>query len=1022
MLAGVVMAVAGTATCAVGEGEAPLTTQERDALMSRMLGRTNLVPKDGRPAFCFVENPTPEQMKFIMERYDALPPTQANDRFFTTGTVWAGAGGQGASGRAVAAQLKYSFPNDGVLWGDPAGGQLPNDLNARFIALFSAANLDRGREYVRQGLASWRKYTGLTYTEVSDNNTQMDNSTVTSSTRGDVRIGSIPQGNTGVLAFNFFPTGGSDMTFNSNEFQPGTLASTANSFRYFRNVTAHEHGHGLGFIHTTPCNQTKLMEPFASTAFEMVRIDDRRGGQRNYGDRFTGNNSGAAAKDFGDLTSPSVRSVIERNLSTNGTAGFNNSDEDWFKFTLSSPQNVTITVAPTGGSYQNGQQTSGCNPTAPPTIASSSAGNLDFEFRNGANGGTVVQSASSAAAGVNETLTLNNLAAGTYWVRVFDVGPNTAANQTLQLYDLTVRVGTSFAPPFAIAGINKRIAAGTNCFFMGDLNSEATEAGGSITSYAWDFDGDGTFDNSFAQPLVQYSSNGLFNVTLRVTDNNGMTDTDTIQLVVFNAGTTLTSVTPSSSGAGATVPVTIVGTNFRGVSNANQISVSGVGVSVTGTPVVNGFGTQITGLSFAVAGNAPLGPRDVTVINSDGAGGTATLAGGFTVTGSLPVNDECSGALAWPSGAGSKPFLNDFATDSTPQSFGGTGCSGNLFNDVWYTWAATSSNDVTVTSDSAGAGFSSRVAVYDNACPIGAPIACGEFGQAFQFSAVNGTTYLFRVGSAVPNVTGTANVILTLNAATGACCRPEGTCFLGTAAQCIASNSFQGAFSVCSPLPCPPPSGACCATSGACSFVTNAACNTSGGMWFGFGTSCTPNDCPQPEGACCASDGSCSLAADVASCSGTFQGAGSACSPNPCPQPNGACCASDGSCSVISPTGCSANSGAFQGSGTACSPNPCPQPTGACCSGSICFVGQASACTGANQAYAGNGTMCNAPANTTTPCCKADFNGASGVSVQDIFDFLAGWFAGSPQADFNGVNGISVQDIFDFLAAWFAGC
>jgi hypothetical protein len=25
-------------------------------------------------------------------------------------------------------------------------------------------------------------------------------------------------------------------------------------------------------------------------------------------------------------------------------------------------------------------------------------------------------------------------------------------------------------------------------------------------------------------------------------------------------------------------------------------------------------------------------------------------------------------------------------------------------------------------------------------------------------------------------------------------------------------------------------------------------------------------------------------------------------------------------------------------------------------------------------------------------------------------------------ADFNGVNGLGVQDIFDFLAAWFAGC
>jgi hypothetical protein len=42
--------------------------------------------------------------------------------------------------------------------------------------------------------------------------------------------------------------------------------------------------------------------------------------------------------------------------------------------------------------------------------------------------------------------------------------------------------------------------------------------------------------------------------------------------------------------------------------------------------------------------------------------------------------------------------------------------------------------------------------------------------------------------------------------------------------------------------------------------------------------------------------------------------------------------------------------------------------------------------------------------------------------VQDIFDFLAGWFAGNPAADFNGVGGITVQDIFDFLAAWFAGC
>ena len=53
--------------------------------------------------------------------------------------------------------------------------------------------------------------------------------------------------------------------------------------------------------------------------------------------------------------------------------------------------------------------------------------------------------------------------------------------------------------------------------------------------------------------------------------------------------------------------------------------------------------------------------------------------------------------------------------------------------------------------------------------------------------------------------------------------------------------------------------------------------------------------------------------------------------------------------------------------------------------------------------------------------CPADYNGDGALHVQDIFDFLAGWFAGDPRADFKGVGGAGVQDIFDFLAAWFAG-
>ena len=66
----------------------------------------------------------------------------------------------------------------------------------------------------------------------------------------------------------------------------------------------------------------------------------------------------------------------------------------------------------------------------------------------------------------------------------------------------------------------------------------------------------------------------------------------------------------------------------------------------------------------------------------------------------------------------------------------------------------------------------------------------------------------------------------------------------------------------------------------------------------------------------------------------------------------------------------------------------------------------------------------NLAATGTKIACRCDTNANGTLEVQDIFDFLNLWFAGSPQADFNG-GGLSVQDIFDFLSCWFGrplGC
>jgi hypothetical protein len=62
------------------------------------------------------------------------------------------------------------------------------------------------------------------------------------------------------------------------------------------------------------------------------------------------------------------------------------------------------------------------------------------------------------------------------------------------------------------------------------------------------------------------------------------------------------------------------------------------------------------------------------------------------------------------------------------------------------------------------------------------------------------------------------------------------------------------------------------------------------------------------------------------------------------------------------------------------------------------------------------------PVPTPPAACAADFDHSGMLAVQDIFAFVAAWFAQEPRADWNGQNGLTEQDIFDYLGAWFVGC
>ena len=54
--------------------------------------------------------------------------------------------------------------------------------------------------------------------------------------------------------------------------------------------------------------------------------------------------------------------------------------------------------------------------------------------------------------------------------------------------------------------------------------------------------------------------------------------------------------------------------------------------------------------------------------------------------------------------------------------------------------------------------------------------------------------------------------------------------------------------------------------------------------------------------------------------------------------------------------------------------------------------------------------------------CIGDYNCNGAINLQDIFDFITGFFQPSAHADVNRSGTTNVQDVFDFLDAWFAGC
>ena len=141
------------------------------------------------------------------------------------------------------------------------------------------------------------------------------------------------------------------------------------------------------------------------------------------------------------------------------------------------------------------------------------------------------------------------------------------------------------SPPTADAGGPYSVAEGSNLTMNGGGSSDPD---GSIVNYEWDCTNNGSYDVSSSSPTgatCSYSDNGTWTIGLRVTDNGGMTDTDTASVTVSNANPSLGSLTGDSSGnEGATLGWNLSGYTDPGAADTHTVTWTfGDSASTTGT-------------------------------------------------------------------------------------------------------------------------------------------------------------------------------------------------------------------------------------------------------------------------------------------------------------------------------------------------------------------------------------------------------------------------------------------------------
>jgi len=243
-------------------------------------------------------------------------------------------------------------------------------------------------------------------------------------------------------------------------------------------------------------------------------------------------------------------------------------------------------------------------------ITTNSPNNHEFYLRVGSSfDGTQYYGDNTAENHNVSTIALN--AGNTIYVHVRETGDNS------DQYEIHFNFISANPAPIANAGTDQYIEVGDDA----TLDASASTDDGSIVSYAWSTGDTGT------SPTISGLPVGIHTITLTVTDNEGATGTDTVNIVVSGPGNDTPVIISNGGGDNASITVTSSQTH---VTNVHAIDPDGdvITYSISGGADAALFTINTTTGVLSLSSSGTPGDSYVVIVevtDPDGASDTQTI-------------------------------------------------------------------------------------------------------------------------------------------------------------------------------------------------------------------------------------------------------------------------------------------------------------------------------------------------------------------------------------------------------------